>query len=150
MTASGGFQHVLVWLFLTAKCKGFLHKLPAHGTLLEVTHTAVAQARVPARQEHPVDAPVLAHHTVLAALLHRLRFAPSQAGLLQQALLGTPVCRGGVAGGAGATICRHEKLLKVKETSRKAIVNNSYSLNLGGSQKLLKIYELANSTYRQE
>lgn len=108
---SGGFQHVLVWLLLTAERKGFLHKLPAHGALLEVAHTAVAQAGMPARQQHPVHAPVLAHHTVLAALLHWLHITPSQSCLLQQALLGISVCWGGPAGGTGAAVCRHEKLL---------------------------------------
>lgn len=112
---SGGFQHVLVWLLLTAQREGFLHKLPAHGTLLEVAHTAVAQAGVPAGQQHPVHAPVLAHHTVLAALLHGLHVTPSQACLLQQALLGASVCGRGPAGGTGAAVGRHEKLLESKE-----------------------------------
>lgn len=128
---SGGFQHVLVWLLLTAQREGFLHKLPAHGTLLEVAHTAVAQAGVPAGQQHPVHAPVLAHHTVLAALLHGLHVTPSQSCLLQQALLGASVCWRGPAGGTGAAVGRHEKLLESKESSVKATVNNRRSMKPG-------------------
>ena len=126
MTSSKSFFHfVFILLLLTTKCKGFLNKLPAHGALLEVPDAAVAQARVPTRQQHPVHSPVLAHDTVPAALLRRLQLAFRQSSLFQQTSVCTFVFRRGITGGSGIIICRHEKLLKIKETSLMTITLKS-------------------------
>jgi len=97
-------------LLLTAKGKGFLNKLPAHGALLEIPNTAITQACVSTGQEHPVHSSVLANHTVLAVLLRRLRFTLGQPGLFQQTALSALFFWRGIAGGSGIIICRHEKL----------------------------------------
>lgn len=127
-TFSESFQFVFILLLLTVKCKRLLNELPAHGAPLEIPHTAVAQARVPAGQQHPVHGPVLANNAVLAALLRRLYVTFRKSSLFQQAAVCAFTVWRGIAGRSSIIICRHEKLLeKIKETSLKMITNVNYS-----------------------
>lgn len=111
-TSSKSFQLVFIWLLATVKRKRLLNELPAHGAALEVPHAAVAQARVPAGQEHPVHRAVLAHHAVLAAVLGRVPRAAGEPSPLQQTVVRAVFFRGGTAGRSGVVVCGHEKLLK--------------------------------------
>lgn len=130
MTPSKSFLLVFLLLLLTAKRKRFLNKLPAHWALLKIPNTAITQARVSTRQEHPVHTPVLANNTVLAVLFRRLHFTFRQPSLFQQTLVYAFFFWGGIAGGSGIIICRHEKLLKTKETSLRIVTNDNYSLKI--------------------
>lgn len=130
-TSSKSFQFVFILLLLTAKCKRFLNKLPAHRALLKILHTAITQARVSTRQEHPVHSPILANNTVFAILLWRVYFTFRESGLFQQTLVCALFFWRGIVGGSGVIICGHEKLLQIKETSLKIITNDNYPWNLG-------------------
>ena len=129
--SSKSFQFVFILLLATAKRKRLLDELPAHGAALEVPHAAVAQARVPAGQQHPVHRPVLAHHAVLAVLLCSVRRTSRESSPLQQTVGCALFFRRGIAGRSGVVICGHEKLLKNQRNKFKIITNGNYSLTLG-------------------
>lgn len=130
-TSSKSFQFVFILLLLTAKCKRFLNKLPAHRAPMKIPHTAIAQARVSAGQEHPVHGPVLANNAVLATLLWRLYFAFGESSLFQQASVCAFTFWRGIARRSGIIICRHEKLLKNQRNKFKD--NYKCQLLFGGS-----------------
>lgn len=105
-------RFLLILLLFAAKWKRLLHELPAHWALLEILDAAIAQARVSAGQEDPVDGAVLTNNAVLAAFFLHFCFISSQPSLFQQPSVSAALTREGITGGGCRAICRHEELLK--------------------------------------
>lgn len=105
-------RFLLILLLFAAKWKRLLHELPAHWALLEILDAAIAQARVSAGQEDPVDGAVLANNAVLAGFFLHFWFISSQPSLFQQPSVSAALTREGITGGGCRAICRHEELLK--------------------------------------